>query len=420
MLKKTIPLLIIFTMSLIITGCGEKEKPASSVPENWRELHEGFFTIDSHVDISNDFTFKSEYDPGKNTKMQVDLSKMREGGLDGAMFIVYTGQTKRTPEGYAEAKKNAQRKFKAIRRMALELYPDQIGLAGTADEAEAINASGKKVAIIAIENGYVIGKDLSLVKKYYDLGARYMTLAHMGHNDICDSSVPKPKLGDKAEEHGGLSDFGKKTIDEMNLYGMMVDISHVSEKCMMQATAYSKAPPIASHSSVAALANHPRNMTDEQMKALAKKGGVMQVVAFGGYVKVDKERNILVKALRDTIVKGQGAEKWDYDLYAKLPEYLQAMEAIEKSNPRATVSDFVDHIVYAVKLIGIDHVGIASDFDGGGGVKGWDNASETPNITKELFKRGYSKEEISKIWSGNILRLMRDNEKVAAQLQIAR
>jgi membrane dipeptidase len=430
MLGKILLISTISVMAFSVSACGEKESSEngkkekiemaqvghSSIPSNWRELHEGFFTIDSHVDISYDYTFKPEYDPGSKTGMQVDLPKMRAGGLDGAMFVVYTGQTKRTPEGYAKAKKTAFRRFEAIRRMALELYPDQIGLAGTADEAEKINASGKKVAMIGIENGYVIGKDLSLVKTYYDLGGRYMTLAHMGHNDICDSSIPKTNLGDETEEHGGLSDFGKKVIDEMNRYGMMVDVSHVSVKCMMQATAYSKAPPIASHSSVRALADHPRNMTDEQMKTLAEKGGVMQIVALGGYVKVDKERRVLKNKLREGIVKAQGGKRWSSDKYGKLSEYTKGMAAIEKSHPRATVADYVEHILYAVGLIGIDHVGIVSDFDGGGGVEGWDDASETANVTKEMFKRGLSKEDIAKIWSGNILRLMRANEQVAAEI----
>ena len=300
----------VLIMSMMLLSCGDQGNNAANndqaAPQETSQMaekdnsaeaiHERVMTLDSHVDINEDMTFDPKYDPGTLTGQQVDLVKMESGGLDSAFFIVYMAQTERTPEGYAQAKERALRKFDAIHRMT-EQYPDRIGFAYTPADVREIAASGRKVAMIGIENGYAIGKDISLLEDYYNRGARYMTLAHNGHNDICDSAQPQEKLGDGPEEHGGVSEFGYKVIDEMNRLGMMVDISHVSEKCMMQATAYSKVPPIASHSGVKAISGHVRNMTDEQMIALADAGGVMQVVAFGPYVKFDPERNELMMAL---------------------------------------------------------------------------------------------------------------------------
>tara|TARA_R110002096_G_scaffold420745_1_gene626012 strand:- start:7700 stop:8953 length:1254 start_codon:yes stop_codon:yes gene_type:complete len=378
-------------------------------------IHERVMTLDSHVDINEDMTFDPKYDPGTLTGQQVDLVKMESGGLDSAFFVVYMEQTKRTPEGYAQAKERALRKFDAIHRMT-EQYPDRIGFAYSPAEVREIAASGRKVAMIGIENGYAIGKEISLLEDYYNRGARYMTLAHNGHNDICDSAQPQEKLGDGEEEHGGVSEYGYKVIDEMNRLGMMVDISHVSEKCMMQATSYSKAPPIASHSGVKALAGHVRNMTDEQMIALADAGGVMQVVAFGPYVKFDPERNELMMALIYKVAATYDDEKFDFGKYMASDAFKEGMEAIDASNPEATIKEYIDHIDYAVKLIGIDHVGIVSDFEGGGGINGWKNAAETFNVTKELVARGYSEEDIAKIWSGNTLALWERVNAVAAEL----
>ncbi|MDA0708463.1 MAG: dipeptidase, partial [Proteobacteria bacterium] len=371
---------------------------------------------DTHVDIHEDMTFDPIYDPGTMTNQQVDLPKMEAGGLDSAFFIVYVGQTARTPEGYVEAKEKAMRKFSAIHRMT-DHYPERIGFANTPDEFDAIAASGRKVAMIGIENGYVIGKDISLVEDYYNRGARYMTLAHNGHNDICDSAQPIERLGDVPEEHGGVSEFGYKVIDEMNRLGMMVDISHVSIKCMMQATEYSKAPPIASHSGVYALSQHPRNLNDDQLKALAAKGGVVQIVGLDGFVKHYPERGPEVTALRAAVAAAAGDAAWDGDKHGDSAQYKTGMASIDAKYPPATVKDFVDHIDYAVNLIGVDHVGVVSDFDGGGGLQGWNSAAETMNVTAELIARGYSEEDIAKIWSGNTLALWRRVDVAAAALK---
>jgi len=334
-----------------------------------RAIHDRVLALDTHVDIELNFA-TSDNDPAISDT-QVNLEKMESGGLDGAFFIVYVGQKERTEENYRNATADAVAKFDAIHRMTDYMYPDRIGLADTAAEARALQAQGKLVALIGIENGFVIGKDLSLLADFRNRGARYMTLVHNGHNDIGDSAQPRPQFGDSDEEHGGLSAFGREVVQELNRLGILVDISHVSRLTMLDATRLSKAPVIASHSSVTALADHPRNMNDEQLLALRDNGGVVQIVAFNPYVR-------------------EGGD--------------------------ATLSQFIDHVDYAVNLIGIDHVGLSSDFGGGGGITGWNGADETFNITLELVRRGYSEENIAKLWSGNVLRILEEAENVAAAM----
>jgi membrane dipeptidase len=350
--------------------------------------------------------------------MQVDIPKMQEGGLDVAFLIVFVGQTPRTPENYARAQEQALRKFEAIHRLTKELCPDQIALAMSADDVERIHRSGKLVAAIGIENGYVIGRDMALLRRYHELGARYMTLAHNGHNDIADSWQPSERSGDTGFEHNGLSAFGEQVVAEMNRLGIMVDVSHISKAAALHAARISRAPIIASHSSVRALAGIERNMDDEMMRALARTGGVMQTVAYASYVKDQPpERQEAVQALRQRlgITGGRGRAQ---NLSDEARAQLEAgMAEMEERWPPATVQDFIDHVDYAVKLIGIDHVGISSDFDGGGGVRGWGNAAETLGVTLELVRRGYTEEQIRKLWGGNLLRVWRANERVARELQ---
>jgi membrane dipeptidase len=368
-------------------------------------------TLDTHVDIPLDFATPA-VDP-KSGDLQVNLEKMRRGGLDAAFFIVYVGQTARTPENYAQAQKDAMRKFEAIHRMAETLYPDDIGIAYSPADVERLVASGKLAAAIGIENGFVIGKDLGLLDKYYELGARYMTLVHNGHNDLGDSAQPQSDLGDQAEEHGGLSDFGRQVVARMNDLGIMVDISHASKKTALDAIRASRAPVIASHSGAAAVARHVRNLDDEALLALKDNGGVVQVVAFDAYDRYQPPEQIgAMQDLRKQLGIERGTE------IEKLPEaqriaYLMGVKRIQQRWPPATVDDLVDHIDYVVNLIGIDHVGISSDFGGGGGVIGWTDASETGNVTRELLSRGYSKEQIRKLWGGNLLRVWGDVEQAA-------
>jgi membrane dipeptidase len=345
---------------------------------------------------------------------QVDVPAMREGGLDVAFFIVYVGQGPRTPEGNENALEQALRKFEGIRAMAEEQCPDQIEIAYRADDVQRIRDSGKLVSVIGIENGYPIGNDISLIERFHELGGRYMTLAHTSHNDIADSSNPAEP------EHGGLSPFGEQVVTEMNRVGMMVDVSHVSKDAALHAMRVSRAPVIASHSSTRAVADHVRNMDDETLLALQQNGGVIQIVAFDGYVKVSASRSEELGTLGNEfgIPGGRGGR----GAIAALPdsvrvEYERRRAEIMARYPGATVADFVDHIDHAVRLIGIDHVGISSDFDGGGGVTGWDDAAETFNVTVELLSRGYSEEEIAKLWGQNLLRVWRDVERIAGEIE---
>ena len=377
-----------------------------------RAIHQHVITIDTHIDIPDNFG-TPEADP-LTRNAQVNLQKMKAGGLDVAFYAVFVGQGARTPEGDSTAKAAALRKFAGIHRAAEQMYPDRIEIAYTPEDVVRIDRSGKLVAAIGIENGWVIGHDLSLIKTYYDLGARYMTLAHTTNNDICDSSTDQ-----RGPEHHGLSAFGRQVVAEMNRVGMMVDISHVSKECMMQATELSRSPVIASHSATRALANHPRDMDDEQLLALKKNGGVMQTVAFSGYVKVQPaERDSAVAQLRRDlgIAGGRGGRGGGR---GGIPDSLRAtydqkMVAIDAKWPPANVQDFVNHIDHAVKLIGIDHVGISSDFDGGGGVRGWNGADESFNVTLELVRRGYTEEQIRNLWGGNLLRVWGENQRRAS------
>ena len=413
-------LLLTLLVAMVLASCGGETTDANtdagaSLDSSPEAIHERVLTLDTHIDIPFEFATET-VDPGVEGDYQVDLPKMERGGLDVGFFIVYVGQTARTEANYEQAKRDAMTKFDAIHRMTDELYSDRIELAMSADDVERIHASGKLVAAIGIENGYVIGKDLSLLEKYHGLGARYITLAHGGHNDIADSSTPRERFGDAEEEHGGVSAFGEQVIAEMNRLGIMVDVSHISKNAMLDAARLSRAPVIASHSSTKALCDVARNMDDEQLLALKANGGVMQTVALDGFVKArPPEKAEATQELRRSLA-GRDPEQLSEE---ELDGYRRKTAEIDERWPGATVSDFVDHIDHAVKLIGIDHVGISSDFDGGGGVVGWNDASETLNVTAELVRRGYSEDEIGKLWSGNLLRVWREVEKVAAELQAA-
>jgi len=318
-----------------------------------------------------------------------------------------------------------------VHRLAEQLAPDRIEIAYRADDVAKIAAKGKKVALMGVENAYGIGTDITNIRKFYDQGARYMSLAHNGHSQMSDSNTGER---DGMWLYHGLSPLGRHAVGELNRVGIMIDISHPSKESMMQTLALTKAPIIASHSAVRALCDVSRNLDDEQLRALEKNGGVVQMVAFSGYVKQSPppspERQQALAAVRTEFGlpaaggAGGGGGRSGAGLQSLSPEkraeYQRRMAQVDSQfppPPRATVKDFVDHIDYAVKLIGVDHVGISSDFDGGGGVDGWNQASETFNVTLELVRRGYTEEQIAKMWSGNLLRVMRQVEKVAAGLE---
>ncbi len=394
-----------------------------------RAIHDRVMTLDTHVDISP-AAFRRDtinYVTGI-TRNQVDIPKMEAGGLDAAFLIVYVGQARTINDSTMKAAyEQAMEKFAAVHRLTDSLAPTRVGFARTEQEARRIYASGRKVIFIGIENGFPVGNDLSRIKQFADLGGRYLSLAHNGHSQLSDSNTGER---DGVWAHNGLSALGREAIKELNKWGVMIDISHPSKASMMQTLALTKAPVIASHSAVRTLCNHSRNLDDEQLRGMAKNGGVVQLVAFNSYVKCnpakDAERAAAIAALRTQYgVTGANPREVSESVAAlpadKRNAYLAAQEDITArrypADPTATVKDFVDHIDYAVKLMGIDHVGISSDFDGGGGVEGWRNASETFNVTLEMVRRGYTEAQIDKIWSGNLLRVLTEVQKVAARLQ---
>ena len=327
-------------------------------------------TVDTHIDI-NVLNFTDSLNYTMNTDTQFNLPKMIEGGLDVAWLVVYTAQSELNEQGYEAAYENAISKFDAIDRLVNVYAPDQVELALTSDDVRRILAKGKKVIMIGVENAYSMGLDTSNVKRFWERGARYVSLTHNGHSQFSDSNTGE---FDGTALHSGLSDLGKEVVELLNYYGIMIDISHPSKEAIRQMAELSKAPIIASHSSARALRDHPRNVDDEQLKWIKENGGVIQTTALGFFLT-------------------------------------------NREDPPANMDDFMDHIDYMVEKIGIDHVGISSDFDGGGGIIGWEDASETMNVTSALRERGYSESEISKLWGGNLLRVLNEVQEIAAKLQ---
>jgi membrane dipeptidase len=364
-------------------------------------------TVDTHVDIPLDYMRDPRYDVGGDSVLQVDLGKMERGGLDAAFFVIYVGQGPLTPAGYADAVAQADRKYSAIHLM-LDRYPDRIRLATGPARVRANHAEGLLSAMIGIENAYSLGHDLARLDAAYAQGARYVGMTHVGNNDLCSSANPNPELGEPALNSpgdAGISDFGRAVVARANALGMMVDISHASDNCVRDVLALSKAPIIGSHSSARAVVDVPRNLPDDLLRAIGENGGVVQAVAYYQFVKDDPARVAAEEALQAQLAKDLGVEHFDSDVNHDLPAYVEGMARIEREHPLATVADYVDHIEHMVEVAGIDHVGIASDFDGGGGLAGWMDATETGNVTAELRRRGFGEADIARVWGGNLLRV---------------
>lgn len=425
-------ILILFLLIIQTSLFAQGANPETALFEKAKLIHNQVITIDTHCDIDvNNFQKNRNY--AQLLSSQVNLPKMTSGGLDVAWFIVFTAQGQLTEEGYKKANENAMQKFEAIHRLTKEYASDKIELALSSADVRRIHATGKKVAMIGIENAYSLGNDLSNIQKFYDLGGRYLSLAHQGHSQFSDSNS-----GEKEQKwlyNNGLSELGKQAIAEMNKVGMMIDVSHPSKGAILEMIRLSKAPVIASHSSARALCNHSRNLDDEQLLLIKQNGGVVQTVAFDGYVNMIKDN--AYKTAEDKVLKSY-AQKQNFTILTwsekenlspedqkKYDETLLKIKGLAKEDlakartnaPPVNVADFADHIDYMVKLIGIDHVGISSDFDGGGGIKGWNDASETFNVTLELVKRGYSEEEIAKLWGLNLLRVMDEVQAIASSLR---
>lgn len=330
-------------------------------------LHRGVLTLDTHIDIP----WPTGPDPFLDGTRRVDLPKMQRGGLAAGCFAAYVPQAVRTPESDAAAYERAMGMLRTIRAMGRSEHGIVARLTTTVAEIEAAKRDGALAIIPAVENGFAMGTDLSRLARFRELGARYMTLTHTGHNALGDSANPRNDLNNAPTEHGGLSALGRAAVAELNRLGMLVDVAHVSRDTMLQAAALSRTPVVSTHSCIRALCDHPRNMDDTQLDALRDVGGVIQITAVAAFLKKDAK-----------------------------PEAV-------------TVHDFADHVDYAVRRIGSQHVGISSDFDGGGGFAGWRDASESANITAELRRRGYDRQEIAALWGGNFLRVLRIAEERA-------
>ncbi len=330
-------------------------------------MHRSLLTLDTHIDIP----WPDTPDPFAETARKVDMPKMRRGSLSAGCFVAYVPQAVRTTENEQAAIERAIAMLETIHAMARSGNGIAATVTITADQIEQARRNGIIAVIPAVENGFAIGTDLSRLTRFRQLGARYLTLTHNGHNALADSAVPRSDLGDAPAEHGGLSQFGRRVIAELNRLGMLADVSHASRDTMLQAADCSRTPVVATHSCIRALCDHPRNIDDEQLDALRDCGGVVHITAVSAFLKKDMK-----------------------------PEQV-------------TVADFADHVDYAVRRIGVEHVGISSDFDGGGGFTGWADASESPNITAELLRRGYGQAELTLLWSGNFLRLLRRAEELA-------
>ena len=397
--------IILLLLTSILAGCGNSEKKLIKKADR---IQASILTVDTHCDTPMEFA-----DPGfdmgiKSSDGCVDFPKMTEGGLHAEFFAVFTGQGPRNDSTYNKVHKKAIDIFNAIIKN-VEKNSSVAGIATTPDDAYRLKKQGKIAAFIGMENGYPIGKDLTRIKQYFDLGARYITLAHTKNNDICDSSTDPD-----GPENGGLSSFGTQVVKEMNRLGMMVDISHISDKSFFDVLKISKTPVIASHSSCRALCGSPRNLSDDMLVALKGNEGVIQICILGNYLKTPEPNPELDLKLKELKTK--------YGEYDSLPDSTKKIVRAEFKNIQktyekpATVKDVVDHIDHVVQVIGIDYVGIGTDFDGGGGVDGCRTASDMKNITIELLRRGYSKQDITKIWGGNIMRVMQKAEDYAKKM----
>lgn len=397
--------LLLLSLCLSLNIYGQTEEEINRLAD---KIHSEIITIDTHTDTPlriqrGNFDLGSRNNPySSNSKL--DLPRMIEGGLDAVYFALYVGQGKRDNAGNEKAIQVIARLHYLVDSVLIA-HSDKVSLAKSCSDFQTIKKEGKLEIALGIENGYGIGNDISLLKKYYDLGVRYLTLCHTKNNDICDSSTDP-----EGAEHNGLSEFGTRVVKEMNKLGILIDLSHASDKTVEDVLAISKVPVFASHSCARFFNNNPRNLSDDLIKKIAEKGGVIQVCFFSGYLRelpTNTTRDSLLRNLRQRYSNFQNlsdslsrlAEKEWYEIEKKYPGNL------------ATVSDIVDHIDHIVKIAGIDYVGIGTDFDGGGGVTGAFDVSEMKNITKELIRRGYVIEEIEKIWGGNYLRVLGEAEK---------
>jgi membrane dipeptidase len=381
-----------------------------------RAIHARILSVDTHCDTPmmmsrGTWDISQRHEPGKQGSGLIDLPRMKEGCLDALFFGAFVGQGELSPQAYAKAKERADAMIAAVDAMCAK-NPGLVEKAVTPADAYRIKATGKRIAFIGMENGYPIGTDLGLIEAYAKKGVRYITLCHSADNQICDSGTDRRNPEDK-----GLSEFGRKVVAECNRWGIMVDVSHMSDKSFFDVLQASRAPIFASHSCCRALCDNPRNLTDDMIKALARKGGVLQMCFLSGYLKAPKPNPEREKALKELEAKyGPRRSLQSVQDEALRAKAIQAYQAVSLKYPeeRASVKDIVDHIEHVIKLVGVDYVGIGTDFDGGGGVSDCPDVSRMYRVTMELLRRGYGEKEIGKIWGGNIMRVLQKVIEAAA------
>ena len=394
----------IIAFNIIAVGCTESE---NAILKRADRIHAKILTVDTHCDTPMNLA-RPGFDLGKKQDYGcVDFPRMKEGGLDAEFFAVFIGQGARDDSSYNRVYGRALGIFRAIREN-IEKNSAMAELALTADNAYRLKRDGKIAVFIGMENGYPAGRNIARIKEFYDLGARYITLSHSRNNDICDSSTDPA-----GPEHNGLSTFGVEVVKEMNRLGMLVDVSHISDKAFYDVLSVTKVPVIASHSSCRALCENPRNLSDDMLLALKKNGGVIQICILSNYIKSPEPNPQLDSAMKDIRKKYGDAALLDDNRIKEMRNEMWA--ARKKYEKLATVGDAVNHIDHVVQVIGIDYVGIGTDFDGGGGINGCRTVSEMKNITVELLKRGYSRKDIEKIWGGNFMRVLRQAKNFARQ-----
>tara|TARA_Y100000996_G_scaffold288594_1_gene227997 strand:+ start:2015 stop:3295 length:1281 start_codon:yes stop_codon:yes gene_type:complete len=420
MLKSKQLYLSFFLLILISVSCNNQSTSVDSKIETEEELikraleiHKRVLTLDTHADtplrmIEPGFDMAERHDPNE-TGSKVDYPRMKEGDLDAIFFAAFVAQDIRDDNGNSRAKALCVQMIDSIVN-STKKNSDIVGLALNPEDAYDLEKEGKRAIYIGIENGYPIGKDLSNVELYYNKGVRYITLVHSSNNDLADSATDS-----KGPEHGGISYFGSKVVNEMNRLGIMVDVSHGNDSVFYDAIEMSKAPIIATHSNARAVTNHKRNMTDEMLKLMAKNGGVVQLTMLASYLREAPPNIKLDSAMAQLRASMKPIEEMTMEDRKAMRQSFQELNQ-KYPNPPATVEHVVDHIDHIVNVAGIDHVGIGCDFDGGGGIQGVFDASEVMNITIELVKRGYNEKQIEKIWGGNLIRVFKEVQAVAKEI----
>lgn len=385
--------------------------------ERAKIIHQSVLTIDSHIDWPIRQILNPGFDPsiGHKTGLvesgQWDLVRMEAGSLDGAFMSIFTPQRNLTDEGYAQAK-NLANKMIDLTYQFLSDNSNRAAIALSPEDAYRLKTEGKRAIFLGMENGYPLGTNIEAVQSFYDLGIRYITLTHSKNNQLGDSST------DKQQQWQGLSPFGEAVVRQMNRWGIMVDISHVHDNTFWDVIHLTKAPIIASHSSARKLRDVPRNMDDNMLRAIKANGGVVQLCLLGDYIK-DIPQNPKRKAALAGLADKQAAWLQGKLNQVMVTDLLKKLQAINDQYPeiKPTLSDAIDHLDHMVAIMGIDHVGIGSDFDGGGGLIGIEDVSQMPNITQELLQRGYTPDDIRKIWGGNLMRVFDRVIEVAKQMQ---